>query len=209
MKIITGLREWLHRDAASRRNRAPLSRSKRLTLPGPLAAACDEIAAAGANLFSQYDSVLLDAEGGAAVEQETGRQWPAGKSIPIADALAVYQRMLVLLEQEGALCQRWLAGFDAVWHEAARALTLAEKEETGRRRALGEALGVANGEPLHPDRLTRVCRELPCFTRERDAASSAAARLGEQRAGVEARLRWIQTTLAAAATSGLLPWETD
>jgi hypothetical protein len=208
LKIVTGVRQFIHREACGRRARAPLTTSRTLAVPAPLAATLNGIAAEAAKVFAAYDEVLAAAEGGVVLDADTGRLWPAGKIIPVTEALALYRRAKDLLAQEAALCERWLKAFPALWAAAAAALSAAEKEEASRRGALCQALTAANGEPVHADRVTQVCRLLPQFKRTHEAASGAAARLGQQRQGIEGRAELIVKTLAEAEF-GTTPWDKE
>jgi hypothetical protein len=209
LKIVTGVRQFIHREACGRRARAPLTTSRTLAVPAPLAAMLNGIAAEAAKVFAAYDEVLAAVEGGMALDADTGRLWPAGKTIPVTEALALYGRAKDLLAQEAALCERWLKAFPALWAAAAAALSAAEKEEASRRGALCQGLTAANsGEAVHADRVTQVCRLLPQFKRAHEAASSAATRLGQQRQGIEARGEWIVKTLAEAE-AGATPWNKE
>jgi hypothetical protein len=209
LKIIAGVKHFIHREACGQRCRAPLTTSRALAVPAPLAATLNGIAADAAKVFAAHDDVLAAVEGGMVLDADTGRLWPAGKTIPVTEALALYRRVRDLLAQEVALCDRWQKAFPALWAAAAAALTAAEKEEAGRRGALCQALTAANnGEAVHADRVTQVCRLLPRYKKAHEAASGAAARLGQQRQGIEARADWIAKTLAEAE-AGTTPWDRE
>jgi hypothetical protein len=209
LKIIAGVKHFIHREACGQRCRPPLTGgSKSLPLTGPAAETLAALRADAAQLFAQYDTILADVEGGT-VRDETGKDRPACKTIPVTVALNLYDRTRGLLATEATLCDRWQAIFPALWQAAAAALTAAEQSEQARRRALAKALEIANGGgPLHHDRVTLAVRTLPRFTAEREAAAGVAKRLGEDRASIAARSEWIGRILDAARV-GVLPWERD
>jgi hypothetical protein len=208
IRIVGGLRSWFHKEAIATRCRAPLTGSKALVLSGAPAAELAAIREEAARIFGEYDTLALEAEGGPVTDPNTGRAWPAGRMIPVTTALALYEKARTLLTAEADICRRWAALFPVLWQTAANALAKAEQAEQGRRRALAAALATANGEALHPDRVTAVGRLLPNLTHEREEAAAVAQRLGNQRASIAARADWIAKTVESGRV-GVLPWERE